>query len=123
KIKVYHIALAESVQHSHDCRSTTLKYRDLMTEWKKSPRSSRKEDDALWGRFRCAQDIFFKARDAANAEIDREYEANLKIKEQLIKEEIGRASCRERVKITERRVALKKKRKRNGRKNKKNEEQ
>src|SRR5699024_5158037 len=86
KIKEDLIARAESLQNSTDWGATTLKYRDLMTEWKKSPRASRKEDDALWGRFRGAQDIFFKARDAANAEIDREYEANLKIKEQLIKE-------------------------------------
>ena len=56
-----------------------------MAEWKKSPRASRKDDDALWARFRGAQDLF-KARDAANAKIDREYEANLEVKEQLLKE-------------------------------------
>lgn len=86
KIKEDLISRAESLQNSTDWGPTTLKYRDLMTEWKKSPRASRKEDDALWARFRGAQDVFFKARDAANAEIDRQYEANLEVKEQLLKE-------------------------------------
>ena len=43
-----------------------------------------KEDDALWARFRAAQDVFFTARNEANAEIDREYGANLKVKEQIL---------------------------------------
>ncbi|MDN6173478.1 MAG: DUF349 domain-containing protein, partial [Yaniella sp.] len=64
----------------------TLKYRDLMNEWKESPRASRKDDDALWARFRGAQDVFFNARDAANAEVDREYEANLATKDEILQE-------------------------------------
>ncbi|HIW46451.1 MAG TPA: DUF349 domain-containing protein [Candidatus Yaniella excrementigallinarum] len=86
KIKEELISRAESLQNSSEWGPTTLKYRDLMAEWKKSPRASRKDDDALWARFRGAQDVFFKARDAANAKIDREYEANLEVKEQLLKE-------------------------------------
>lgn len=80
------IARAEALQNSTDWGPTTLKYRDLMSEWKKSPRASRKDDDALWARFRSAQDVFFQARDAANAEVDREYEANLEVKEQILKD-------------------------------------
>ncbi|GAA4472397.1 hypothetical protein GCM10023190_02770 [Enteractinococcus fodinae] len=80
------IARAEALQDSTDWGPTTLKYRDLMNEWKKSPRASRKDDDALWTRFRAAQDVFFQARDAANAEVDREYEANLKVKEQILQD-------------------------------------
>src|SRR5699024_9113777 len=79
KIKEELISRAESLQNSSEWGPTTLKYRDLMAEWKKSPRASRKDDDALWARFRGAQDVFFKARDAANAKIDREYEANLEV--------------------------------------------
>ncbi|HEY4557931.1 MAG TPA: DUF349 domain-containing protein [Enteractinococcus sp.] len=86
KIKEDLIARAEALQNSTDWGPTTLKYRDLMNEWKKSPRASRKDDDALWARFRAAQDVFFNARDAANAELDREYEANLEVKEQILKE-------------------------------------
>lgn len=86
KVKEDLIARAEALQDSTDWGPTTLKYRDLMNEWKKSPRASRKDDDALWTRFRAAQDVFFQARDAANAEVDREYEANLKVKEQILQE-------------------------------------
>lgn len=84
KIKEDLITRAEALQESTDWGPTTLKYRDLMDEWKKSPRASRKDDDALWARFRAAQDVFFKARDASNAEVDREYEANLAVKEQIL---------------------------------------
>lgn len=86
KVKEDLIARAEALQNSTDWGPTTLKYRDLMTEWKQSPRASRKDDDALWARFRAAQDVFFNARDAANAEVDREYEANLAVKEQILKD-------------------------------------
>lgn len=86
KVKEDLISRAEALQNSTDWGPTTLKYRDLMDEWKKSPRASRKDDDALWARFRAAQDVFFKARDAANAEVDREYETNLKAKEQILQD-------------------------------------
>ena len=43
-------------------------------------------DDALWKRFRGAQDTFFGARDAANAELDEEFAANAEVKEQLLVE-------------------------------------
>ncbi|OAV60899.1 DUF349 domain-containing protein [Enteractinococcus helveticum] len=86
KVKEDLIARAEALQNSTDWGPTTIQYRDLMTEWKKSPRASRKDDDALWARFRAAQDVFFNARDAANAELDREYEANLAVKEQILKD-------------------------------------
>ncbi|GIU57302.1 hypothetical protein NicSoilC12_30510 [Arthrobacter sp. NicSoilC12] len=55
-------------------------------EWKASPRASRKDDDALWARFRAAQDVFFTNRQAANDEIDQEYGANLVVKEALLVE-------------------------------------
>ncbi|GAA4110021.1 DUF349 domain-containing protein [Enteractinococcus coprophilus] len=86
KTKEELIARAEALQDSTDWGPTTVKYRELMNEWKKSPRASRKDDDALWARFRAAQDVFFNARDAANAELDREYEANLAVKEQILKD-------------------------------------
>jgi hypothetical protein len=57
-----------------------------MDQWKASPRASRKDDDALWARFRAAQDVFFTHRQAANDEIDQEYGANLVVKEALLAE-------------------------------------
>lgn len=80
------IAEAESLSNSTDWGPTASKYRDLMDRWKASPRASRKDDDALWPRFRAAQDVFFDARKAANEQIDQEFEANLVVKEELLAE-------------------------------------
>ena len=41
-------------------------------------------DDALWRRFRGAQDTFFGARDETNAKLDAEYAANAEVKEKLL---------------------------------------
>ncbi|PRZ04389.1 uncharacterized protein DUF349 [Isoptericola sp. CG 20/1183] len=79
-------AEAEALQHSTDWGATAGAYRDLMTQWKAAGRANRKDDDALWARFRAAQDTFFGARDEANAAIDAEYGENLKVKEQLLVE-------------------------------------
>lgn len=84
QVKERLIARAEELSSSTDWGVTAGKYRDLMDEWKAAPRASRKEDDALWARFRAAQDVFFTARKQVNAEIDREYGANLKVKEQIL---------------------------------------
>ena len=43
-------------------------------------------DDKLWERFRSAQDHFFDARNAVNAERDKEFEANAQAKDALIAE-------------------------------------
>ncbi|WP_277210121.1 DUF349 domain-containing protein [Isoptericola croceus] len=80
------VAEAESLQHSTDWGATAGAYRDLMTQWKAAGRANRKDDDALWARFRAAQDAFFGARDEANAAIDAEYGENLKAKEKLLVE-------------------------------------
>ncbi|WP_457974663.1 DUF349 domain-containing protein [Arthrobacter sp. D1-17] len=80
------IAEAEALSSSTDWGFAAGEYRRLMDEWKASPRASRKDDDALWARFRAAQDIFFTNRQAANDEIDQEYAANLKVKEALLEE-------------------------------------
>ncbi|MGT2460740.1 DUF349 domain-containing protein [Sinomonas atrocyanea] len=80
------IAEAESLQTSTDWGWAAGEYRRLMDEWKAAPRASRKEDDALWVRFRAAQNVFFEARQAANDAVDREYSSNLKVKEALLAE-------------------------------------
>ena len=56
------------------------------TEWKAAGRAPREVDDKLWERFRAAQDHFFEARNAVNAERDREFEANAEAKDALIAE-------------------------------------
>lgn len=80
------ITEAEALSTSTDWGFAAGEYRRLMDEWKASPRASRKDDDALWARFRAAQDVFFSSRQAANDEIDQEYAANLKVKEVLLEE-------------------------------------
>lgn len=80
------VSEAESLATSTDWGYTAGAYRDLMTRWKAAGRASRKDDDALWARFRAAQDRFFEARDAENAVIDAEYGENLKVKEELLLE-------------------------------------
>ncbi|PUB25426.1 uncharacterized protein DUF349 [Promicromonospora sp. AC04] len=80
------VSEAESLSTSTDWGYTAGAYRDLMTRWKAAGRASRKDDDALWARFRAAQDRFFQARDAENAVIDAEYGENLKVKEVLLEE-------------------------------------
>ncbi|WP_036963098.1 DUF349 domain-containing protein, partial [Promicromonospora kroppenstedtii] len=80
------VSEAEALSDSTDWGYTAGAYRDLMTRWKAAGRASRKDDDALWARFRAAQDRFFQARDAENAVIDAEYGENLKVKEVLLEE-------------------------------------
>ncbi len=80
------IKRAEELSSSTDWGHTAAEYRRLMDEWKTSKRASRKDDDALWSRFRAAQDTFFAARKAANEAIDEEYGANLAVKEALLAE-------------------------------------
>ncbi|GAA4625022.1 DUF349 domain-containing protein [Cellulomonas oligotrophica] len=80
------VAQAEALVDSTDWGATSGVFRDLMAQWKNAGRASRQVDDALWARFRAAQDAFFAARDAANAAVDTEYRANLEVKEALLAE-------------------------------------
>ncbi|MDP3890378.1 DUF349 domain-containing protein [Nocardioides sp.] len=75
---------AEAIADSTDWGPTAGRYRDLMREWKAAGPAPRDVDDALWKRFRGAQDTFFGARDAANAALDAEFAANAEAKEQLL---------------------------------------
>ncbi|WP_337062711.1 DUF349 domain-containing protein [Kineococcus sp. G2] len=80
------VAEAEALSTSTDWRGTTTAYRTLMDRWKAAGRLGRKDDDALWERFRAAQDVFFAARTAANEAVDEEFRGNLAVKEQLLVE-------------------------------------
>ncbi len=80
------IARAEQLSSSTDWSETSREYGKLMRAWKEVPRGSRREDDKLWARFRAAQDVFFDARNAAEAQQDEAYAENLKVKEALLVE-------------------------------------
>ncbi|MDR7329521.1 DUF349 domain-containing protein [Corynebacterium guangdongense] len=80
------VARAEALQESTDWNETARAYRDLMKEWKAAGRAPRGDDDKLWSQFRAAQDRFFGARDAVNAERDQEFATNAQAKDALLAE-------------------------------------
>ena len=86
RVKEALIAEAEALSSSTDWGATSGAYRELMNRWKAAPRASRKEDDALWARFRAAQQVFFDARRAKDEATDSEYRENLVAKEALLEE-------------------------------------
>jgi hypothetical protein len=86
KVKEKLITEAEALSSSTEWGPTTAKYRDLMARWKAAGSAPRNVEDALWKRFRAAQDVFFGARDAANAAQDEEFQANAVVKEAILVE-------------------------------------
>ena len=77
---------AEALSASTDWRETAAAYRALMDRWKAAGRAKRDVDDALWARFRAAQERFFAARSAVFAERDASLRGNLEKKEALLVE-------------------------------------
>lgn len=78
------IARAEELSTSSDWKETTAAMRDLMNEWKAAGRAGRDVEDALWTRFRAAQDAFFVRRSETFAERDAEQLGNQRKKEEII---------------------------------------
>jgi hypothetical protein len=77
---------AESLSESTDWGPTATRYKQLMADWKAAGRAQKDADDALWQRFRAAQEAFFTRRGATFAERDAEFAANAERKEQLLTE-------------------------------------
>lgn len=84
RIKEKLILEAEKLSSSTNWADTSRAYRDLMNQWRKAGRASRKEDDRLWQRFHAAQQLFYDARKADNAAQDAEQQQNLEAKEALL---------------------------------------
>jgi len=80
------IARAEALAESTEWGRTAGEYRTLMEEWKASGRAPREVEDALWGRFRAAQEKFFSHRNQTFSERDHEFEANAETKDRLLVE-------------------------------------
>lgn len=80
------VAEAEKLAQSTDWGPTASAFKRLMGDWRAAGRASRSDDDALWQRFKAAQDAFFAAKDAIVAEENKEFEANAKVKEELLAE-------------------------------------
>lgn len=85
-IKEKLVARAEELSTSENWRETSAALKELMNEWKAAPRTNRSTEDALWKRFRAAQDVFFERRSGVFAERDAEQSQNLKEKESIIAE-------------------------------------
>ncbi len=79
-------AEAESLSSSTDWNATARAFKQLMDQWRAAGRASRADDDALWERFRTAQDAFFTAKDQVVAAEEEEFRGNLAIKEELLVE-------------------------------------
>jgi hypothetical protein len=77
-------AEAETLASSTDWGATSARFRDLMTDWKAAGSASRSDEDALWRRFRAAQDTFFSSRTNVFNERDRSEVENQRQKEELL---------------------------------------
>ncbi|MDO8731254.1 MAG: DUF349 domain-containing protein [Actinomycetota bacterium] len=80
------IASAEALATSTDWAATSRKLRDLMQDWKTAPRTSKRDEDKLWKRFKAAQDAFYEARTAAETAVEAELKINVPAKDALIVE-------------------------------------
>jgi hypothetical protein len=80
------VAEAEQLATSTDWTPTARAFKQLMDRWRAAGRASRAEDDALWERFRTAQDSFFAAKDEISAAEEAEFLTNLAVKEELLTE-------------------------------------
>ena len=78
------VAEAERMAGSRDWMATAGAFKRLMDDWRAAGRAGRAEDDALWQRFKAAQDTFFTAKDAVVQAEEDSYRANLAVKEALL---------------------------------------
>ena len=77
---------AEKLASSRDWVNTAKRFASLMQQWKNAGRGAKKSDDALWLRFRTAQEAFFAAKKSDLEKRDSSQTANLAAKEELLKE-------------------------------------
>lgn len=75
---------AEALSSSTDWTETSAAFRALLADWKAAGRAPREIDDALWKRFKAAQDVFFAARNSNASERDAEFGENAKAKSALL---------------------------------------
>ncbi len=78
------VAEAERLAPSRDWMATAGAFKRLMDEWRLAGRAGRADDDALWQRFKAAQDSFFSAKDAVVQAEEDSFRANLAVKEALL---------------------------------------
>ena len=59
-------------------------YRNLLDEWKKAGRSGKKQDDAMWAKFKAAGDVLYSVKTEVEAQDNEEFSANLVLKLELL---------------------------------------
>jgi hypothetical protein len=77
---------AEELASSTDWGATASAFRDLMRSWKEAGRAGRADEEALWSRFKTAQDQFFQARAAVYSAKEAELREHATVKTQLLAE-------------------------------------
>jgi hypothetical protein len=75
---------AQALADSTDWQSTAAAFRDLMEQWKKAGFAGKRDDEALWQRFRAAQEKFFTARKETFNARDNDQKKNLAAKKELL---------------------------------------
>lgn len=78
------IEKATILMESTDWQETSSKLIGLQQEWKKIGPTPEKVRDELYRKFKLACDTFFENRRNANKQVNKEFEENLKLKEDLI---------------------------------------
>ncbi len=78
------LVVAAEALSSATGEKTINAYRELLEQWKKAGRASKKVDDALWAKFKAAGDALYNAKTEADAAEDASYAGNLVVKEQII---------------------------------------
>jgi hypothetical protein len=61
-------------------------YRTLLDDWKRAGRAGKRNDDALWARFKAAGDVLYSAKAETDAIENEEYQRNLEQKLALLEE-------------------------------------
>lgn len=80
------VALAEELKDSTDWNNTARAFSELMQQWKSAGRAPREVDNALWAKFKAAQDHFFDSKNADAKEKDAEFADNAAAKQALLDE-------------------------------------
>lgn len=85
-IKQAIVEKAEALADSTDWKETANILKKLQSDWKKSGMAPKKEADALWNRLRTACNTFFDNLKKQHEVQDKEFEANLAVKQEFLKE-------------------------------------
>ena len=84
--KVKLIERASALKESTEWKETTEKFKRLQSDWKRVGSAGHRDENKLWNKFRGICDEFFNTKKAWFDGMDDRHAANLKAKEELLKE-------------------------------------